>query len=86
MKVTLSIDDQTLARARLLAQRSGTSLNQMIREYLESLTASDSAHAVAELDRLWNEGVGDSGGWTWNRKKPMTAHRPSAGLPERGAS
>jgi hypothetical protein len=69
MKVTLSINDQTLARARLLAQRSGMSLNQMIREYLESLTASDSAHAVAELDRLWNEEVGDSGGWTWNREE-----------------
>jgi hypothetical protein len=60
MKVTLSIDDQTLARARILAQRRGTSLNQMIRDYLESLIESDSAQAVAELDRLWNEGVGDS--------------------------
>jgi Family of unknown function (DUF6364) len=69
MNVTLSIDDQTLTRARLLAQRRGTSLNQMIREYLESLTASDPAQAVAELDRLWNEEEGDSGGWTWNREE-----------------
>ncbi len=69
MNVTLSIDDQTLARARLLAQRRGTSLNQMIREYLESLPASDPAQAVAELDRLWNEEQGDSGGWTWNREE-----------------
>jgi hypothetical protein len=69
MKVTLSIDDQTLARARLLAQRRGTSLNQMLREYLESLIASDSAQVVAELDRLWNEVVGDSGGWKWNREE-----------------
>jgi hypothetical protein len=69
MNVTLSIDDQTLSRARLLAQRRGTSLNQMIREYLESLTASDPAQAVAELDRLWNEEEGDSGGWTWNREE-----------------
>jgi hypothetical protein len=69
MNVTLSIDDQTLVRARLLAQRRGTSLNQMIREYLESLTASDPAQAVAELDRLWNEEEGNSGGWTWNREE-----------------
>jgi succinate dehydrogenase flavin-adding protein (antitoxin of CptAB toxin-antitoxin module) len=69
MRVTLSIDDQTLARARLLAQRRGTSLNLMIREYLESLIASDSAQAVAELDRLWNEEEGDSVGWTWNREE-----------------
>jgi hypothetical protein len=79
MKVTLSIDNQTLAQTRLLAQRRGTSLNQMIRKYLESLIASDSAQAVAELDRLWNEEVGDSGGWTWNREeaydRPQAEHR-----------
>ena len=68
MNVTLSIDDQTLTRARLLAQRRGTSLNQMIRDYLETLTASDPAQAVAELERLWCEEEGDSGGRTWSRE------------------
>jgi len=69
MNVTLSIDDQTLERARQLAQQQGTSLNQMIRDYLEGLTASDPAQAVAELENLWNEEEGDSGGWTWNREE-----------------
>ena len=69
MNVTLSIDDQTLSRARSLAQRRGTSLNQIIRDYLESLTASDPAQVVAELERLWREEEGDSGGWTWNREE-----------------
>jgi len=69
MNVTLSIEDQILARARTLAQRRGTSLNQMIRDYLETLTASDPAQAVAELKRLWCEEEGDSGGgWTGNRE------------------
>lgn len=68
MNVTLSIDDQTLNRARMLAQRRGTSLNQMIRDYLETLTASDPAQAVVELKRLWCEEEGDSGGRPWSRE------------------
>ena len=69
MRVTFSIDDQTLARARQLAQQRGTSLNQMIRDYLGSLTANDPAKTVAELERLWHEEEGDSGGWKWNREE-----------------
>jgi hypothetical protein len=69
MNVTLSIDDQILARARSLAQRRGTSVNQMIRDYLESLTASDPAQAVGELERLWQEEEGNSNGWSWNREE-----------------
>lgn len=69
MNVTLSIDDQILARARELAQQRGTSLNQMIRDYLDSLTASDPAKTVTELRRLWQEEEGDSGGWKWNREE-----------------
>lgn len=69
MNVTLSIDEQTLARARQLAQRRGMSLNEMIRDYLETLTASDPARAVEELERLWSEEEGDSDGWKWNREE-----------------
>jgi Family of unknown function (DUF6364) len=69
MNVTLSIDEQTLNRARQLAQQRGTSLNQMIRDYLETLTTSDPDQAGIELERLWNEEEGDSGGWTWNREE-----------------
>jgi len=69
MNVTLSIDEKTLARARQLAQQEGTSLNQMIRDYLQSLTADDPAQAVAEIERLWSEEEGDSHGWKWNREE-----------------
>jgi len=69
MNVTLSIDEQTVNRARQLAQQQGTSLNQMIRDYLEALTAGDPGQALTELERLWNEEEGDSGGWTWNREE-----------------
>jgi hypothetical protein len=67
MNVTLSIDDQTLARARQLAQQRGLSLNQMIRDYLEALTVDDPVQVMGELERLWSEEEGDSHGWTWKR-------------------
>lgn len=69
MNVTLSIDGQTLNRARQLAQQRGTSLNQMVRDYLASLTGDDPQQALAELERLWREEPGHSGGWKWNREE-----------------
>jgi hypothetical protein len=68
MEVTFSIDDQILARVQLLAQRRGTSIEQMIHEYLENLVANDTRQAVVELERLWREGKGSSGGRTWTRE------------------
>ena len=35
--VTLSIDENTLTKARMYAARNGTTLNSMIREFLEEL-------------------------------------------------
>jgi hypothetical protein len=40
----------------------------MIRDYLSEVTGEPSAEElVAELDTLWNESRGDSGGWRFNR-------------------
>lgn len=70
MNVTLSIPDPLLEEARKVARARGISLNQMIREELERLTArTDSEAALAELQRLWTESGGDSGGWKWNREE-----------------
>jgi hypothetical protein len=69
MNVTLSIDDQTLDRARKLALKRGTSLNQMIRDYLASLSGNEPHQALSELERLWREEPGNSGGWKWNREE-----------------
>ena len=69
MNVTLSIDDQILARARRLAQERGKSLNEMIRDYLAALTVGDPREAVTELNRLWSEEEGDSGGRKWSREE-----------------
>jgi hypothetical protein len=43
--VTLSIDDRVLDRARKLAAERGTSVNQMIRDYLARETATETEDA-----------------------------------------
>lgn len=70
MNVTLSIDYETLARARELATRRGTSLNQMIRDYLEEV-ASDlsSVEVLQELELLWKDSSGNSEGRHWTREE-----------------
>ena len=70
MNVTLSIDEQLLARARDLAHERGTSVNQLIRDYLERLTGtSGPSDVLAQIERLWTEQEGRSGGWKWNREE-----------------
>jgi hypothetical protein len=70
MNVTLSIDDETLTRARELAARRGTSLNQMIRDYLEEVASDLSSDEILlELNALWEGGSGDSRGERWTREE-----------------
>lgn len=54
MNVTLSIEDETVEKARRLAQDRGTSLNQLIRDYLATLVAGpEPAQTIAELEAAW---------------------------------
>jgi hypothetical protein len=70
MNVTLSIDDEALARARDLANRRGTSLNQMIRDYLEEVASELSPEEILrELSGLWEESSGDSRRRRWTREE-----------------
>ena len=66
MNVTLSIDEQVVTRARQIAAVRGTSLNQLIRDYLEVLTRPGEVKAVLEeLDSLRAGSTGRSQGpWT----------------------
>ena len=69
MNVTLSIDEQVIARARRIAAVRGTSLNQLIRDYLEDLTRpGDVTAALEELDTLWTGSTGRSQG-PWTREE-----------------
>ena len=70
MNLTLSIDEHLVQQARKMAETRGTSLNQLIRDYLADFTSQADARAeVEELRRLSLEGQGRSQGWTFNREE-----------------
>jgi Family of unknown function (DUF6364) len=61
MNVTLSIDEQTVTRARKKAAALGKSLNQLVRDYLQTLAGRDDPErSIEEFNRL--SGQGDSRG------------------------
>jgi hypothetical protein len=66
MNVTLSIDDQLVSRARKKAEAVGKSLNQLIRDYLQSVAGGDNPErSIEEFKRL--SGQGHSRRWRFNR-------------------
>ena len=67
--VTIAIDEALLREARRIAAERSTSLNSLIREYLERLTERESRsrsarERIAELCRHSTAEVGDR---TWTR-------------------
>jgi hypothetical protein len=61
MNITLTADERLIAAARAYAQSHGTSLNQMVREYLERVTGEiDHGRAAEEFARLAREKPGRS--------------------------
>jgi hypothetical protein len=70
MNITLSVDDEVIRRARQKAEVLGTSVNQLVRDYLEQLTGtSDRVANAAEFARLSRLSHGDSRGWKFNREE-----------------
>jgi hypothetical protein len=70
VNVTLSIDDEVIHRARRRAEALGTSVNQLVREYLELLAGkSDPNEDAAEFERLSRLAQGDSREWKFNREE-----------------
>jgi len=63
MNVTISLDAELASRAREVARREGTTLNDMIRRHLETVAGRRSGAALAtELHQLWTDHPGHSGG------------------------
>ena len=61
--LTISVDEDLLQRARALARKQGTSLNALLRGYLENLVGEQPGEAVAdELLMLMQDHGGRSGG------------------------
>ena len=70
MNVTLSIDDEVIRLARRRAEVLGTSVNQLVREYLEQLAGkTDPNEDAAEFERLSRLAQGDSRGWKFSREQ-----------------
>jgi hypothetical protein len=68
MNVTLSIDEQIVARARKKADALGKSLNQLIRDYLQKLAGGDDPDRSIEEFRSLT-GRGHSRGWRFDRNE-----------------
>jgi Family of unknown function (DUF6364) len=68
MNVTLSIDKQVVARARKKADALGKSLNQLIRDYLQTLAGGDDPERSVEEFRSLSA-RGNSRGWRFNRNE-----------------
>jgi len=68
MNVTLSLDEQLVARARKKADALGKSLNQLIRDYLQKLAGGDDPErSIEEFKSL--SGQGNSRGWRFDRNE-----------------
>ena len=66
MNITLSIDEETVAGARKKAEAMGNSLNQLVRDYLQTVAGGDDPErSIKEFKRL--SGRGHSRGWRFNR-------------------
>lgn len=69
--LTIAIDDGVLKRARMRALDQGTSVNALLRDYLESYAGRESARAAMmaflELAEKSDSGSGPEGR-TWTRE------------------
>ena len=71
MNLTITIDDEVLRRARIRALSQGTSVNAILREFLESYAGSDiEVAARTRLAKLARGSTASSGpgGRTWVRE------------------
>ena len=68
MNLTLSVKEDVIKRARSVAKAQGSSVNQLVREYLQALGGSSAPEEeIEELRRLSAEGKGRSRGWRFDR-------------------
>jgi hypothetical protein len=70
MNITLSADEAVIRKAREFAKRHNSSLNTLIRDYLEHLVnETDSVSSAEEFERLSTEFAGRSpAGYSFSRE------------------
>jgi len=59
VNITLSTDEETLHRSKEYAQKHGTSVNQLVRDFLKSLTLQEDRDLLA--DEFLRNATGHSG-------------------------
>ena len=70
MNVTLSLDDELIKQARRKADALGTSVNQLVRDYLSSFVGRPNCQrAAAEFEDLSQNSQGNSRGWKFDREQ-----------------
>jgi hypothetical protein len=70
MNVTLSIEDDVMREARRRAEAMGTSVNQIVRDYLARFAGvTDVDDLAGEFERLSRTSKGRSRGWKFNREE-----------------
>jgi hypothetical protein len=70
MNVTLSIEDDVMREARRRAEAMGTSVNQIVRDYLAQFAGlTDPAALASEFEQLSRAAKGNSRGWKFNREE-----------------
>jgi CRISPR/Cas system-associated protein Csm6 len=69
--LTLAIDENLLLEARKLALDEGTSVNEMVREYLARIVRERGGQQAARrrLERAMEEGAGRVRGTRWTRER-----------------
>lgn len=69
--LTITLDEDTLERARSKALREGTSVDVLLRSYLEAYSSSqeDREQAVRKLLELSRKATSGSGGRRWTREE-----------------
>ncbi len=67
--LTITVDENALKRARIRALEQGTSVNAVLRDFLESYAGAQRVHrnAVSEILTLSREARSRRGGRTWSR-------------------
>ncbi|MCX6624854.1 MAG: hypothetical protein NTY38_28105 [Acidobacteria bacterium] len=67
--ITLVVEDALLLAARKVALEQGTSVNQLVREYLTALVAEDGTRRVARarLKAVFGRGLVEVGERKWTR-------------------
>ena len=71
MNITLSADEALVKKAREVATRQGSSLNRMLREYMEQLASVSDTDRIAEEFAMLarQEGVENPQGFVFNREE-----------------